>query len=52
MVQQLKKLISLFYKNHLNKLTTIFSAIDIILSIARPIIKLTIKLIIMPTKQK
>ena len=40
-VQYFKKLISSFYKNHLNKLTTIFMPINILPSMAKPTIKLT-----------
>ena len=37
--QHLRKLISSFYKNYLNKLTAIFPAIDTALPMAKPIIK-------------
>ena len=47
-VQHLRKLISLFYKNHLNKLTAISKAINIAPLIARPTIRPTVK----PIKQK
>lgn len=47
-IQQLKKIISLFYKNHPNKPITTSKAIDIVLLIAG----LTISLIIELTKQK
>ena len=46
MVQQLKKLISLFHKDHSNKSVVTFEAIDNAYLMAKPIIKLTV------TKQK
>ena len=42
-VQHLQKLIILFYKNYLDKPIAISKAIDIILPITRPIIKLAAK---------
>ena len=47
-MQHLRKLISLFYKEHSNKPTVIFKAIDIALSMARS----TISPITKPTKWK
>ena len=41
MVQYLKKFISLFYKNYLNKLIANFKIIDILLLIAKPTVKPT-----------
>ena len=42
-IQHFRKLISSFYKDHLNKPIATFKAINIILLMARLIIKLTIK---------
>lgn len=48
MIQHLRKLISIFYKDHPNKLIIILKVIDITIPMAKTIIKLTVKL----TKQK
>ena len=45
MIQYLRKLIKLFYKNHLEKLTAFLLPINSILLIARLIVKLTAKAI-------
>ena len=55
-IQQLKKLINMFHKNHLDKPIAIFKAIDTAPALARPTIKLAAKPIIKkvtgPLKQK
>ena len=51
-VQHLGKLISSFYKDHLDKPTATFEAIDTALSMARPTIKPAAKPTVKPTKQK
>lgn len=38
-MQYLRKMISLFYNNHYNKLIVTFTLIDVILSMIQPIIK-------------
>ena len=51
MVQHLRKLISLFHKNHPNKQTATSEAIDTAPPMARPIIKLAAKPITSKQKQ-
>ena len=49
-VKHFKKLISLFYKNFLDKATTIFKALDTPSLMAKPIIKLAAKSAMKPAK--
>ena len=51
-VQHLRKLISLFYKNHPAKPIAIFEAIETASPMARPTIKLAAKSTVRPTAQK
>lgn len=51
-VGHLRKLISLFQKNYLEKLKALFEAIDIALLMTKPTLKLIAKLAFKSAKQK